>query len=122
LTTIKQMLSSALHRSRRDYVILALLAGIAFALSLIVRHEVFPAYSWNRDEPVYLWQTQLLQDGHLSATDGGAPEFFRPWLTAASDGKLFSQYTPGWPLALWLSDTVLGSRASRSRSARRLWS
>ena len=108
-TSIKGMLSSALHRSRRDYVILAVLAGIAFALSIIVRHEVFPAYSWNRDEPVYLWQVQLLNEGQLSSTDGGAPEFFRPWLTAARDGTLFSQYTPGWPLALWLSDNVLGS-------------
>lgn len=85
------------------------LAVLAMAVSVVVRHEIYPDYSWNRDEPVYLWQTQGLAEGQLVTTDGGAPDFLQPWLTGARDGTFFSQYTPGWPLALTAADVLLGS-------------
>lgn len=80
-------------------------------LSLAAHHWVFPAYSWNRDEPVYLWQVDVLRSGQLTSTDGDAPRFFQPWLTAADDGELFSQYPLGWPLVLLAADVALGSPA-----------
>ena len=80
----------------------------AFAVSLLVQHTIFPALSWNRDEAVYLWHVDVLRAGQLSTTDGGHPDLFQPWLSAARDGTLFSQYTLGWPLVL-LAGSVLGS-------------
>src|SRR5204862_2462660 len=69
------------------------------------------AFSWNRDEPVYLWQVHMLRDGHVLTTDGGAPTFFQPWLTGHRNGAFFSQYTLGWPLVLFVADVVFGNPA-----------
>ncbi len=73
---------------------------------------VFPAFSWNRDEPVYLWQAATLRSGSFSSPDGGFPEFFHPWLGVAADGRLFSQYTLGWPFVLVVGDVVFGTPAA----------
>jgi 4-amino-4-deoxy-L-arabinose transferase-like glycosyltransferase len=80
----------------------------AFGLSLVVQETIVPALSWNRDEPVYLWHVDVLRAGQLATTDGGHPDLFQPWLSAARDGELFSQYTLGWPLVLLLG-ALLGS-------------
>lgn len=87
----------------------AVLVVIAVLVALWARHVLFPSYSWNRDEPVYLWQARLMRTGHLTAGDGGFPELFRPWLTAHGDGRIFSQYTPGWPLVLLGTSVLTGT-------------
>jgi len=86
----------------------AALTLTAFLLSLWVQHTIYPGLSWNRDEPVYLWHVDVLRAGQLTTPDGGRPSVFLPWLSAARDGELFSQYTLGWPLAL-LVGALLGS-------------
>ena len=86
-----------------------LLALIAALVALWARHTIFPAFSWNRDEPVYLWHVDVLRAGHLTATDGGHPSLFHPWLSANRDGVLFTQYTLGWPLVLLAFAVVTGS-------------
>lgn len=93
----------------RTYGPVLVLAVVVLVISVVARHAMFPAYSWNRDEPVYLWHVEVLRSGQFTATDGGAPMFFRPWLTGAGDGVLFSQYTLGWPLVLLAADVVFGS-------------
>lgn len=85
---------------------LPVLTLAAVALSLLVQHAIYPHLSWNRDEPVYLWQVEVLRAGQLTTTDGGHPELFQPWLSAADDDKLYSQYTLGWPLVLALGALV----------------
>ena len=92
-----------------EYWVLLVLAAAGIVIPLVARHLMFPAYSWNRDEPIYLWQAHALRGGFFTTPDGGAPAFFRPWLSAAKGGVLFSQYTLGWPLALAGSLVVFGS-------------
>lgn len=87
---------------------LPILGLLAFALSMVVQRLAYPALSWNRDEPVYLWHVDVLRAGQLSTPDGGHPALLQPWLSAARDGTLFSQYTLGWPLVLTLG-ALLGS-------------
>lgn len=88
----------------------ALVLGVAAAIIAICsRHAIYPAYSWNRDEPVYLWQVDALRLGYLTAPDGGFPELFRPWLSVAAHGSLFTQYTLGWPLVLLAATVSTGS-------------
>jgi hypothetical protein len=87
----------------------AVLAVVAALVALWARHTLFPAFSWNRDEPVYLWQVDALRAGHLTPTDGGFPELFQPWLSARGDGVLFTQYTLGWPLALLAAAVATGA-------------
>jgi hypothetical protein len=88
------------------------LAVLAALVALWARHRLFPAYSWNRDEPVYLWHVDVLRSGRLTATDGGHPSLFQPWLSARGDGELFTQYTLGWPLVLLAADLLTGSSGS----------
>ena len=60
-----------------EYWVLLVLAAAGIVIPLVARHLMFPAYSWNRDEPIYLWQAHALRGGFFSTPDGGAPAFFR---------------------------------------------
>lgn len=82
------------------------LGALAVLIAVLARRHIYPAYSWNRDEPVYLWMAEHLRDGHLTATDGGAPAFFQPWLAAARDGAFFTHFTVGWSAVLLASDLL----------------
>jgi hypothetical protein len=90
---------------------IVLLALVAVAISVVVHEVVYPAYSFNRDEAVYLWQVQALAEGKVFTSGGGMPLFYQPWLSGIRDGMFFSQYTLGWPLVLVAFDLVLGSAA-----------
>jgi 4-amino-4-deoxy-L-arabinose transferase-like glycosyltransferase len=83
----------------------------AVAVAALSHHFLFPAYSWNRDEPVYLWQTAALRDGFFSVPTGGFPTFFHPWLAGVRGGSFFSQYTLGWPVVLLAADVLGGTPA-----------
>ncbi|HEX4867354.1 MAG TPA: hypothetical protein VFV32_06975 [Acidimicrobiales bacterium] len=96
-------------RSHWPALVLALLAAV---VAVLAKELVFPALSWNRDEPVYLWHVELLRHGQLTATDGGHPELFLPWLSAARDGAMFTQYTLGWPLVLLAARLLTGTAAA----------
>ena len=96
--------------SRYGLLIALLLATIV--VSVVVRHVVYPALSWNRDEATYLWQVRALRDGQLLTTTGGLPQFFQPWLTGIRDGQFFSQYTLGWPAVMFVADLLFGSPAA----------
>jgi hypothetical protein len=91
-------------------LLVALLIATA-VVSVVVRHVVYPALSWNRDEATYLWQVGALRDGQLMTTTGGLPQFFQPWLTGIRDGQFFSQYTLGWPMVMLLAEQIGGSPA-----------
>ena len=108
---------SAPERSRLSQLLatywpLLALAALVAVGTVVARHVLFPAFSWNRDEPVYLWHMEVLRSGRFTSTDGGFPQFFRPWLSGAEDGVLFSQYTLGWPLVLAAAATLLGTPAA----------
>jgi hypothetical protein len=92
-----------------EYWPVVALALVAVAVSIVVRRAIYPAYSFNRDEPVYLWQVQALAEGKVFTSGGGMPLSFQPWLSGIRDGMFFSQYTLGWPLVLLAFDQVLGS-------------
>ena len=93
---------------RRNWEVLAL-AVAAIVVALAVQHFVYPAFSWNRDEVTYLWQVDGLSAGKVLMTDGGAPQFFWPWLAGHTGSAFFAQYTVGWPLLLLAVETVFGS-------------
>ncbi len=85
------------------------LAAAAALIAILAHAHLFPDYSWNRDEPVYLWHMEVLRDGRLTAPDGGHPDLFLPWLSTHADGELFTQYTLGWPLVLLAARTLTGT-------------
>lgn len=87
-------------------LVLAVAGG---AVAAWAQHRLYPSLSFNRDEGVYLWQVDTLRSGHLTSSDGGHPELFLPWLSAARDGALFTQYTLGWPLVLLAARVLTGT-------------
>jgi len=93
---------------RELWLLLALAAG-AVAVALISRHLIYPAFSWNRDEATYLWQTDVLRAGKVFAPVGNPSQFFWPWLAGVRNAGFFSQYTVGWPMVLLVTKVVLGS-------------
>lgn len=97
------------HRSWRAHWPALVLAVAAAVVALVAKAVLFPHLSWNRDEPVYLWQMEVLRAGRLAAPDGGHPDLFLPWLSAARGGEVFGQYTPGWPLVLLAARLMFGT-------------
>src|SRR4051794_7332048 len=95
-----------------EYWPLLVLGALAMLVSVVAPPWISPAYSWTRDEPVYLWQVHALRDGQILPTDGGMPAFFQPWLSGHGDGYFFSQYTLGWPIVLLIGEVVFGTAAA----------
>ncbi len=93
---------------RSWWPVMALGVGAA-VVALLARHLLYPAFSWNRDESVYLWQVSGLQHGQFTSTTGGFPGAFHPWLAGIRGHSFFSQYTLGWPLILLAAKVGFGS-------------
>jgi hypothetical protein len=80
----------ALTRDRQATLVLALLTGIVIYL---IGEGVFPYYTSNHDEAVYLQQAEMLLSGQLWM-DPPVAESFRPWFFVAEGGELYPKYTP----------------------------
>jgi hypothetical protein len=93
---------------RVNWLLLALMAA-AGAVAVAVRASVFPYYSPNNDEPVYVLQAKALLEGRLTLPLYRDLPFFQPWLTGVHGGRVIFQYTPGWPAFLALSSFLTGS-------------
>ncbi len=93
----------------RTFWPIVVLGLAAVGVSLLARHLLYPAFSWNRDETVYLWQVAGLRTGQFTSTTGAFPASFHPWLAGIRNDSFFSQYTLGWPLVLLAGDVVFGS-------------
>ena len=88
--------------------------GARRVVSVVVRHVIYPALSWNRDESTYLWQVHGPAGGSdLLTTTGGLPAVLptvadRRHATASS-----SRSTPsGWPGVMLVADVLFGSPAA----------
>ncbi|HEX2072230.1 MAG TPA: glycosyltransferase family 39 protein [Geodermatophilus sp.] len=92
-------------RRRVALTALALAAGTA---AVLLSWWLFPLYSVNRDDSVYVAMARLLEHGQvtLSAADH---EFFRPWASGQVGDRVVLKYTPPWPSVLALADAVTGS-------------
>jgi hypothetical protein len=86
-------------------LVAALAAGIALPLSL----TVFAHFSADHDEPVYVYQSEVLRRGDLTVSAATTDPFFRPWLYGERDGQLFSAFPPVWPALLAASETLTGT-------------
>ena len=85
------------------------LGGLAVLISVLARWYLYPAYSYNRDEPVFLWMANHLRAGYLLPPEGPNAQFFHPWLGAVHGGGFFAHFTIGWPAVLLASDVLFGS-------------
>ena len=96
-------------RSRRTpRLALLLLMALAFAGSLATSTWLFPKYSLNHDEPMYVVESRLLLHGHVTLPASQA-DFFRPWAAGVRHGHIVLKYAPPWPAVIAASTWLFGS-------------
>jgi hypothetical protein len=102
----------------RGYAIgLVLLGVVAGAAAVATNAWLFPLYSLNRDDSVYVAMARLIEHGQvtLSAADHQA---FRPWASAVIGDRIVLKYTPPWPTVLAAGELVTGTpRAALAATA-----
>ena len=79
-------------------------------VSLAVSRLVFPHFSVNNDEPVYVFQARLLLDRHLTLPVTPDADFFRPWMSGPVGDRARDGLPAGVPRAA-------GRRPGRPRAA-----
>jgi hypothetical protein len=80
---------------------------VALAAFLVMQYRWFPHLSKDNDEPVYLFQAQVLRDGHLTLPAGDLGLSFRPWMSGIIGDRTVLVFPPGWPAVLALGTLVL---------------
>jgi 4-amino-4-deoxy-L-arabinose transferase-like glycosyltransferase len=97
-------------------VALVVLAVAAGAAAVLVNRWLFPLYSLNRDDSVYVATARLIEHG--SVTLPRSADAFRPWASAVVGDRIVLKYTPPWPALLAAGDLLTGSmRAALAVSA-----
>ena len=78
----------------QEVIVFFLTVGLAFSIT----HFVFGSLVYNGDEIAYTYQADVY--GHLRAYGSVPPcaSMFENYWVFKHEGRVFSQYTPGWPL------------------------
>src|SRR4051812_36992816 len=85
-----------------------LLGLVAFGAAVATNRWLFPLYSLNRDDSVYVAMARLIEHGHVTLPAAGH-EAFRPWASAVVGDRIVLKYTPPWPTVLAVGELVTGS-------------
>jgi hypothetical protein len=87
--------------------LVALLAASVVS-SLVMARSLFPLYSVNHDDAMYVYEARLLGDGHLTLP-AAEYDLFRPWASGIRDGRVVMKYAPPWPAVLTVTEGTTGS-------------
>ena len=100
--------------SYRMHDAVAFVAGTT--LAAIVCLTVLRRSDGSADEWGYTFQTAIFAKGHLTSEQPACWHFLESFYIFHHDGRLFSQYTPGWPMFLvpffWVRALWLGAPVS----------
>jgi hypothetical protein len=100
-----EALAEPLDRLRSPSLALALLAGVVvFVVSVVV----FPHYSTNHDEGVYLQQAAMLLEGRIFL-EPAVPDAVHPWFFVRDGDALYAKYTPVTAAVFALGKAIGGS-------------
>jgi len=94
--------------SRADKLAL-LLSLLAVLAAYLVTTQVFESMPHIEDEMAYVWQAEVLAEGHLTTPSPPHPKSFLVPFVVDLDGQRFSKYPLGWP-ALLAAGVALGVR------------
>jgi len=95
--------------SRRAHAVALVLLGlVAFGAAVATNRWLFPLYSLNRDDSVYVAMARLIEHGHVTLPAAGH-EAFRPWASAIVGDRIVLKYTPPWPAVLAAAELLTGS-------------
>lgn len=98
-----------LARTRSDLVI----AALALIMGLGVAWFIFDRLTYNGDEIAYTYQAQVFSHLKAYGSPPPCPKMFENYWVFNYQGRMFSQYTPGWPLfmapfARWKQEWLAG--------------
>jgi glucose/arabinose dehydrogenase len=108
----------ALRSARLGYTVTAFtkkewpiitLGFLAFLWAISTSLLLFPYYSNDHDEPVYVLQAQTLLQGKLFLPADEFSKFFRPFFFINDGERIFSKYPPVYPALLALGQLLFGS-------------
>ncbi|MBM9469254.1 DUF7846 domain-containing protein [Nakamurella leprariae] len=94
-------------RARRAWPALVLLGVGAAAAAVLVHLWLFPLYSLNRDDSVYVAFARMIEHGTFTLP--ADQDAFRPWASAVVDDRIVVKYTPPWSAVLALAGVLTGS-------------
>jgi hypothetical protein len=103
--------------SRPSYLIW-LLAFMMLAATIFIAVDVLEGIPHVQDSVTFLFQSQLMSGGQLTAEPPALPDFFEQEFLTVWNGRWFGQYPPGWVLLLaigvllkmsWLINPVLAA-------------
>ena len=95
---------------------LAALALVAGAAAVLTNLTLFPLFSLNRDDSVYVAMARLIETGAVTLPADADP--LRPWASAVVGDRVVLKYTPPWPAVIAAGDLLTGSpRAALAVSA-----
>src|ERR1700712_3461551 len=102
------VLNSSIVGNRGFAVALALLAMFAAASAMLIQHWLFPLFSLNRDDSVYVAMARLIAEHGAVTLPAAGHEAFRPWASAVLGDRIVLKYSPPWPSVLAAAQIVTG--------------
>jgi hypothetical protein len=83
-------------------------ALISFSIIVLLNQFVFPYYSSNHDEGVYIFQMKMLAQGDIYLKSNNYSDFFNAYFVINDGEKLYGKYTPVHPLILSIFYILFG--------------
>lgn len=77
--------------TNRNLIIIAMISCISV---ISINYFIFPYYSNNHDEGVYIFQAKMLSEGKLYLDDDKYSDFFDTWFIINDGEKIYPKYTP----------------------------
>jgi 4-amino-4-deoxy-L-arabinose transferase-like glycosyltransferase len=99
---------SSLGSKAAGPIVLGVLIATSVVASLVLGRSLFPLYSINHDDAMYVYEARLLGDGDLTLS-ADEHDFLRPWASGVRDDRVVMKYTPPWPALLAASQGLTGS-------------
>ncbi|MDX2191776.1 MAG: hypothetical protein NW201_00385, partial [Gemmatimonadales bacterium] len=74
--------------------------ALALVVAAVAARVTFGGRPLFLDELSYAWQARLFAEGSLWRPEGLVPEFFSGQQFVVREGRVFTQFPPGWPVLL----------------------
>lgn len=95
-------------KSIRSHLFVISAALISFSIIVLLNQFVFPYYSNNHDEGVYIFQMKMLAQGDIYLKSTNYSDFFNAYFVINDGEKLYGKYTPVHPLILSIFYILFG--------------
>ncbi len=93
----------------KNNVFIIIIATISFLAIISINQFLFPYYSNNHDEGVYIFQAKMLAEGNIYLKTNDYSNFFDMWFIINDGEKIYSKYSPLHSLILSFFYVLFGN-------------